>query len=412
MEQKRKRRVARASSAFGRLLKLTIGLFLLWRYRLVAENLQVLKRLKPPYVLLPNHVTTWDPFFIGFFAPAPVYNVTSDFQFRRRIMRILHRLVGSIPKSKVIPDIETIKQIMEVRHNHGIIGIYPEGMRTWDGHTAETISQTAKLLKLLKIPVIAVVMKGAYLSLPRWTSRPRIGRVTITFRKIFSGPELGDLSPSEIQSKVDDALQHDEYEFQEGQMLAYRGSRPAENLELALFVCPECHVIGQLRSRGHRFRCESCGYSVWYNDFGFLERRKGPPHFQTVRDWNIWQQGYLEDEIKRRLRSRDAEPILSDDGLVLYVGHRTKPVRRRAIGRLSLYSDSLEFAPIHREPQRFPLSEVEGINVQIGERLEFYQGRVLHRFVSRDRSTSAYKWMCAVQILKRLTGLSTAEAAM
>lgn len=395
-----------------RLLKLTIGLFLVLRYRIVAENLQIVKRLRPPYVLLPNHVTTWDPFFVGFYAPAPVYNVTTDFQFRRRIMRLLHRLVGSIPKSKVIPDIDTIKQIVEVKRHRGIIGIYPEGMRTWDGHTAETVSQTAKLLKFLKVPVIAVVIKGAYLSLPRWTQRPRIGRVTISFKQLFGGRDLKDLSLSEIQSKVDEALQHDEYEFQQKQMLAYRGSRPAENLELALFICPECHSIGNLRSRGHRLRCESCGYSVWYNSFGFLERRDGPLHFETVRDWNIWQQAQLEEEIKRRLRSADKRPILSDGELSLYVGYRTKPVRRRSTGRLSLYSDSIEFDPRHGTSQRFPLSEVDGINVQLGERLEFYHGRVLHRFVAGDRSTSAYKWMCAVQILKRLIGLSPAGAAI
>ncbi len=412
MARSEKGRVGRVSNSFTWLLKITVGFFLWWRYRLRTENLEVLRSVRPPYVILPNHVTTWDPFFIGFYAPGPVYNVTSDFQFRRRIMRIVHRLVGSIPKSKVIPDVETIKRILEVRRNKGIIGIYPEGMRTWDGHTADTIFQTAKLLKFLKIPVIATVLKGAYLSLPRWTSRSRRGRVTIEFTKIFSGPELKHLSLEQIQAQIDEALRFDEYEFQQRQMLPYRGNRPAESLELALYVCPHCRSIAQLQSRGHRLRCLHCGYSVFYNEYGFFQRRSGRLYFENVRDWNVWQQAYLEEEIARRLSEEEEGSLLRDEAMELYVGYRVKPVRKKALGDLLLYPDRIEFRASGGATFHFPLNEVDGVNVQLGERLEFYHGRVLHRFVPKGRSVSGLKWMCAVEILRRLNGYAESEAAL
>lgn len=412
MSQQEKGKVARVSFYFMRLLKLSVGLFLRWRYRLVAEHLEVLRQVKPPYVVLPNHMTTWDPFFIGLFVPAPVYNVTSDYQFRRRIMRLLHRLVGSIPKSKVIPDIETVKRILEVRRNKGIIGIYPEGRRTWDGHTGDTVSQTAKLLKFLKIPVVTVVMKGAYLSLPRWTNRSRRGKVTVTFAKLFAGTELKHLSLEEIQTRVDVALRHDEYEFQQDQMVPYRCTRPAENLELALFICPQCDAIGHLRSRGHRLTCLECGYSVWYNDYGFLERKRGKLYFDTVRLWNLWQQTRLEGEITRRIAIGSREPILEDHDLKMFVGYRTKPVRRRASGSLALYSHLVDFSSTNGASMRFPLGDLDGINVQIGEHLEFYRRKVLYRFQSTGRTVSAYKWMCAIQILQRLSGRVSSQQAI
>lgn len=412
MRQQEKGKVARVSFYFMRLLKISVGLFLRLRYRLVAEHLEVLGQVKPPYVVLPNHITTWDPFFVGLFMPAPVYNVTSDFQFRRRIMRLLHRLVGSIPKSKVIPDIETIKRILEVRRNKGIIGIYPEGMRTWDGHTAVTISQTAKLLKLLKIPVISVVMKGAYLSLPRWTKRSRRGRVTIAFTKLFDGADLKRLSLEEIQTRVDEALRHDEYAFQQEQMVPYRGSRPAENLELALFICPQCNAIGRLHSRGRRLTCLECNYSVWYNDYGFLQRRTGRLYFDTVRHWNLWQQERLEGEIVRSIEAGNREAIIEDHDLKMFVGYRTKPVRRRASGKLTLYPHLIDFSSTNGASMRFPLDDIDGINVQIGEHLEFYRRKVLYRFQSKDRSVSAYKWMCAIEILQRLSGPIPSQQAI
>lgn len=412
MAQREKGRVTRVSLIFVRFLKLSLGLFLKLRYRIVAENLEVLYQVKPPYVILPNHITTWDPFFVGMFVPGPVYNVTSDFQFRRRIMRIVHKLVGSIPKSKVIPDIETIKRIMEVRRKRGIIGIYPEGMRCWDGHTVETISQTAKLLKVLKIPVISTVMKGAYLSLPRWSKHRRKGKVIVEFSRLFSGPELKQLSLADIQARIDDALRHDEYEYQKTRMQPYACSRPAEDLELALFMCPNCETIGRLRSRGHRFRCAECGYSVWYNDYGFLERKRGPLHFATVRDWNVWQRDRLEEVISQAVAADGAQTILDDQRLRMYVGYRRKPVRKRAIGDIRLDRNELRFKSQNGSSQSFALSEIEGINVQIGECLEFYHRKVLYRFVSKDRSVSGYKWMLAVEILQRLNAEGRSEGAV
>ena len=405
MAGKEKRRVTRVNSMFVGLLKISLGLFLRLRYRLEAVNLRVLYQIEPPYVILPNHITTWDPFFVGIFVPGAVYNVTSDFQFRRRIMRIVHKLVGSIPKSKVIPDIETIKRIMEVRRNRGIIGIYPEGMRSWDGHTAETIAQTAKLLKFLKIPVVSTVMKGAFLSLPRWSKNRRKGKVLIEFSRLFSGPDLKELSLSEIQERIDGALRYDEYEFQREHMIPYKCARPAEDLELVLFMCPKCETIGKLRSQGHRFRCSECGYRVWYNEFGFFERRNGSLPYDNVRDWNVWQKEKLELIIKEAVAGSSRVPILDDNELVLFVGYRAKPVRRRSVGGLQLGIDGIRFANQRGDTLYFPLAEIEGVNVQIGECLEFYHRKILYRFVSKDRSVSGYKWMVAVETLQRLSGI-------
>lgn len=390
---------------FVGLLKVFLGPFLRLRYRLEAVNLRVLYQIEPPYVILPNHITTWDPFFIGIFVPGAVYNVTSDFQFRRRIMRAVHKLVGSIPKSKVIPDIETIKRIMEVRRNRGIIGIYPEGMRSWDGHTADTIAQTAKLLKFLKIPVVSTVMKGAFLSLPRWSKNRRKGKVRIEFSRLFSGPDLKELTLPEIQDRIDDALRYDEYEYQREHMIPFKCTRPAEDLELVLFMCPKCESIGKLRSQGHRFRCTECGYRVWYNEFGFFERRNGSLPYDNVRDWNLWQKERLELIIKEAVAKGSRAAILDDNHLVLFVGYRTKPVRRRAVGALQLGIDGIRFTDQRGNTRYFPLAEVEGVNVQIGECLEFYHRKILYRFVSRDRSVSGYKWMVAVETLQRLAGI-------
>lgn len=148
---------------FNLLLALVYGNYLRVMYRIRLVNSEVLKTLRPPYVIVPNHVCMVDPFMIGSNIPVPVHWIASDGNMRTRIMRALLRLVGTIPKSKHIPDLQTINGIVEViRKRKGVVGIFPEGTASFDGHTQALVPATGKLLKLLKVPVVTPVLKGAF----------------------------------------------------------------------------------------------------------------------------------------------------------------------------------------------------------------------------------------------------------
>ncbi|HUZ18189.1 MAG TPA: lysophospholipid acyltransferase family protein [Spirochaetia bacterium] len=402
-------RASRANYLFNRFLKITLGLALRINYRVSIEHAEVLKAVSPPFVVLPNHFTTWDPFILGCYLPGPVHNVTTDGQFRSRIMRIVHSLVGSIPKSKVIPDIVTIKRIMDIKRRRGIIGIYPEGKRSWDGHTTDISIATAKLLKLLKIPVVVPITKGGYLSLPRWSSHHRRGKMIIDFSLLFRGDELRSLSVEEIHAQVIKALEYDEYAFQREHMIPYQCKRGAETVERTLFMCPACESIATLHSSGDEVACSSCGYRIRYDEHGFFRPVAGPVRFETVRDWNLWQQGRLESLLSRHVESRNTAEIFDDADQRLHVGYRTNPPRYRAAGRMTLYRDRIEFEGARGDNLTFPMEEIEGTNVQIGEHLEFYHRNILYRLTSRDRSLSAFKWMSAIEILKRLWATDAAR---
>jgi len=84
------------------------------RYSVTAENLDVVRNLRPPYLVLPNHTSVWDPFFVNKFIPGVIHYVVSDSNFRSRIVEFGLGLVGSIPKTKVMSDLDTVKNIMKV----------------------------------------------------------------------------------------------------------------------------------------------------------------------------------------------------------------------------------------------------------------------------------------------------------
>ncbi len=397
-----KRYVPRNYRWFNKLLRWSYGLWLRRFFRVRTVNGDMARRMRPPFVVVANHVTIVDPFMLGSLLGEPVYWITSDGNMRTRIMKALLRLVGSIPKSKVIPDIETVGWTVEViRKRGGVVGVFAEGQASWDGATLPLIPSTAKLLKLLKVPVVAAVIKGGYLSLPRWSWARRRGGIEIEWKRLLEPEELKALTAEEIQARLERGLAHDEFEWEERARLRYSSLRRAEHLELSLYRCPHCEAVGSLRSSGSRFYCIACGMALRLDSRLRVTGARGwEAPFSSIRDWDRWQAGAMRDAVRAAARDRPERPIFADAGAVLLRGYRLNPLRPLRTGTLVLYPDRLELATILGERLAFPLARVEGINVLKRALLEFYVGRELYQVRFPFRHISARKWMDAVNALR------------
>ena len=401
---------------FNRLLHWTYGVYLRLMYRIRIVNADIFTTLRPPYVIVPNHLSLVDPFMIGSNIPVPVHWIASDGNMRTRIMRALLRLVGTIPKSKHIPDLQTINGIVEViRKRKGVVGIFPEGTASFDGHTQALVPATGKLLKLLKVPVITPVLKGAFYSLPRWSWSRRRGTVEIEFKMALTAEEARRLSPEEILDRVKASLEHDEAEWLSSRRIPFSGRRNrAENLETVLFHCPACGGIGGMRSHEDRLRCEACGQGSRLDRFyRFRPEGQRPPRFATIRDWSLWQEGAFRSFLLERAAEEDGKPLFSDPGVLVLRGWRLSPLRRIRVGRLTMFRDRFELQSGSGAPLVFPLSEVEGEGVLKRNLLEYYRGRSVYQVRFPTRQSSARQWMMAIAILRMpdLGGLGEGSAA-
>jgi 1-acyl-sn-glycerol-3-phosphate acyltransferase len=401
---RRSRYVPRNYRWFNKLIRFTYGLWVRVFFRVEGKGADVARNLAPPFVVVSNHVTILDPFILSTFLREPVYWITSDGNMRTRIMRALLRLVGSIPKSKAIPDIETVNWTVEViRKRGGVVGIFPEGQQSWNGTTLPLVPSTAKLLKLLKVPVLAAVIKGGYSSLPRWTGARRQGRIEVEFKLLFTVEELKAEKPDRIGARLDAALSHDETAWQERAKTPFIALRRAEHVELALFMCPRCEAIGSLKSARSRLNCLACGMALRLDPLGrFKARTDGPPPFASIRDWDRWQEGAFERRVTRDAGGRPEAPLFSDAGAMMLHGRKMNPLRLLRTGTLILYPDRIELATLLGERLRFPVAAIEGISVLKKNILEFYVGRDLYQTRFPMRSASARKWQTAVEILAGL----------
>jgi 1-acyl-sn-glycerol-3-phosphate acyltransferase len=400
---RRSRYVPRNYRWFNKLIRFSYGFWLRVFFRVDGVGADIARSLPPPFVVVSNHVTVLDPFILSTFLREPVYWITSDGNMRTRIMRALLRLVGSIPKSKAIPDIETVNWTVEViRKRGGVVGIFPEGQQSWDGTTLPLVPSTAKLLKLLKVPVLAAVIKGGYSSLPRWTGARRRGRIEVEFKLLFSPEELKAAKADEIGEKLVAALAHDEAAWQEKARVPFIAFRRAEHVELGLFMCPRCEAIGSLRSARSRLNCLSCGMALKLDQFGrFRSRIDGPPAFATIRDWDSWQALAFERYIERESDGHPGAPLFSDGGAMMLHGRKMNPLKLLRTGTLILYPDRIELATLLGERLGFPVAGIEGISVLKKNILEFYVGRDLYQTRFPMSSASARKWQTAVEILSR-----------
>ena len=262
--------------------------------------------LEGPVLLIPNHVTSWDPLLVAMSLPRKqVYYVASEHIFRLGfVTKLLNWLVEPIPRRKASSGADTVKACLRhLRAGHSVC-LFAEGEQSWDGLTQPIFPATGKLAKSSGATLVTYRLEGGYLSLPRWGKGVRRGRVHGCPVNIYPPEKLRAMSPADINAAIERDIFEDAWQRQREEPVAYRGRRRAEGLEKALCLCPHCRRLGTLRTEDDRVLC-ACGFSTRYTEQGFFDPAEP---FATVADWDRWQRGAL------CAMDRPADALLFSDG--------------------------------------------------------------------------------------------------
>ena len=373
------------------IFKVSYGAYLtlFYRSRLVKEPGF---KLKGPCLLLANHNNTFDGFFIQALVNRPIHFVVSDGVFKNKNLRRIFSIVNFIPKKKFVSDIKAIKQIIRISKNGGIIGIFPEGRRCWDGKTVKISPATFKLVKMLKIPVVTANIKGAYLSEPRWSKTQRYGKIEIEMKTLIDADSLAAMSLEEIEMKVTKELYHNEYDWQDKRMIPFRGKALAEGFESLLYTCPECGAMDSFTTSGSEISCKVCGALYVIDEYGYVHSKKGFLPASRVVDINEWQLEKLK-EIYVKLES-DQDIYMSNEGALLTssidVAH---PFEEAARGSISIAKDGLKIGD-----KKFDLADVYGVAVNMSTHVSFRHKSLDYRVSFDNNQFSVYKWCRIIKI--------------
>ncbi len=404
--------VKKPNRIWGKVLRFLTSTYLHWKIDIhVSQN--DTKSLSPPYLVLANHVTYWDPFLVNMFVSEPICYIAEAVYFRNPFFRLILNSVGSIPKKRYLKQYLPVKRLFRAKNYGRILGIFPEGERKWDGTTDfKDLLATAKLIKKLDVPVITVKIEGGYLAYPRWAKLARRGKVNLSYTLCLTRDEVGQLSIEQIEDKIKKYLNHDEVDFQIKEHNKYLGKNLAENLEHLLFVCPNCLSFNTLVSHHNQLTCHKCQYGVVYNQYGFLEGLQKKLYFANLRDWNRWQNQFLKEFIaeKYRIKNQDGKDILRDTEVQIFAGSLNKPFTYVGKGNLCLNQKELYFELPDRENYYFSLDKITGLSVQFQAVLEFIYQDNMYRFRFQNPHLSAYKWVQSIGITReKIDELNTAQ---
>lgn len=381
---------------FAALLRLTLSIWLRTVYNVKAFNEKV-KDLEAPYLLVGNHCLNWDPFIAGSYLKYNTRFIASDSLFRDKFVAfLLTNLVGAIPKKKAVSDMRTIKMSLKTLKEGHVVGVYPEANRTWNGRTIDILYSTAKFVKLLKVPVVVCIIKGGYMSRPRWAVKGRKGVMELHYDVLFTKEDIKKKSLDEIYNEMNQAIQYNEYDWQKENMHYYRSKNPAQFLENYLYICPKCDEIGTLESSGDSFYCKNCGLMHTLDNYGFFNN--SDRKFDNPQEWGDWQDERLRQFAAERdflFRDKNARLFSENEKGRLYVA---------AEGELNFYRDRLEFKS-QTLNRTFFINDIFGNTIQLNCIFDFYYKGdfVRFRFYPKNRA-SAFKWNQAVDYIKSIDG--------
>ncbi len=255
------------------------------------------KDIKGPYILLCNHNSFFD-FKVAtraFFPRRANYIVAVDgFINREQLMRN----VGCFGKRKFINDPYLIKQIKHgLAVNKSVAVIYPEARYSLIGTPAIIPDSLGKMIKLLKYPVISLISHGHHLHHAVFNLITRNVPVKSIMKKLFDKDDLENLSISEINQKIQDAFDYNDYKYQLDNSIKFKGNNYAKNLHKVLYRCPHCLTDFSMRSNDTHLFCEKCQHSYYVNEYSQLLEENNEGIFSFIPDWFEWQRHEVKEEI-------------------------------------------------------------------------------------------------------------------
>lgn len=347
-----------------------------WRYGLTAEPFH--QQGDRAYLILMNHQTPFDQFFVAMsFRGAVYYMATEDLFSNGWVSSLIRWLVAPIPIKKQTTDISAVMNCIKVAREGGTIAIAPEGNRTYSGRTEYMNPAIASLARKLKLPIALYRIEGGYGVQPRWSDGTRRGRMRSYVSRVIEPEEYAEMTAEEQYALIREGLFVNEG-VADG---VFESSRRAEYLERAIYVCPYCG-LAEFESRGNEVTCKKCGRKILY---GADKRLTGVGFdfpFEFVTEWYDYQKDFI---CNLDVTAHTEEPLFRDTArLSEVILNKCKvPLRKRC--QVLLYGDRIVIDEDGPDPLVLPFSEISAASVLGRNKLNVYHDKLVYQFKGSKR---------------------------
>ncbi len=333
---------------------------------------------KRPYLVLFNHQTAYDQFFVGMSFPKPIYYISTEDIFSLGwISKLLAYAVAPIPIRKQTTDPQAVLNCLRVAREGGSIAMAPEGNRTYHGKTVYINPAVAALAKKMKLPIALYRIEGGYGIQPRWCDGFRKGKIHAGVSRVIEPEEYQAMTNEELYEVIRKELQVDE-NCVSGE---FKTKNQAQYLERAIYVCPDCG-LSEFESKGDLITCKKCGKQVRHLPTKELEGVNWDFPFRFVADWYEHQYDYVNHFPVTDFTN---EPLYRDEARAWEVLVFKKKIPLQKSIRLSLYGNRVVLDEGLETETVLPFEDVYAVVVLGRNKLNIYHNDRIYQFKGSPR---------------------------
>ena len=230
----------------------------------------------------------------------------------------LMRWIGCIPTKKFITDVRLVKDMNYVIKNYqSSILMYPEASYSFDGTQTPLPHSLGKCIKMLKIPVVMIKTKGAFLRDPLYNAlQIRKVNVSAKVEYLLSKEQIEALSAKEINEMLAKQFTYDHFKTQAEEKICVDEPFRADGLHRVLYKCAHCGSEEHMHGEGVTITCKNCGSIHELTEYGMLrmtEKLQGEEEptdtgrFRYVTDWYRWQRECVRQELLNQTYKLDTD---------------------------------------------------------------------------------------------------------
>ncbi|MHA1293164.1 MAG: lysophospholipid acyltransferase family protein [Promethearchaeota archaeon] len=182
----------------------------LWDYRVEYQD-KKLPLEYGPAIIIGNHQSHLDPFFIGGSVNRRIRWMSKEENFQTPIVKSLFKNLGAFKLKRGIGDEKAWEKAKNILQNGGWVGIFPEGTRSPDGTLGEFHTGAVRLAVEMNVPIIPTYVIGSRNALPKGKLIMKPAKVTVRVGKPIYYDDYKDnqityLDAKELTSKLRDEV--------------------------------------------------------------------------------------------------------------------------------------------------------------------------------------------------------------
>lgn len=326
-----------------------------------------------PFLIIMNHQTAFDQFFVSIMFNRPVYYVASEDIFSLGwLSDALRYLVAPIPIKKQTLDLQAVKNCIKVAREGGTIALAPEGNRTFHGRTLYMKPGIASLVKKLGLPLAVFRIDGGYGIHPRWSDVVRRGHMRCYISRVIEPEEYADMTGDELFQIIKQELWADEGRVT-GQ---FHHKKNAEFLERAMYVCPFCG-LSTFESHDDIITCKTCGRQIRHLPTKELQGIGFDFPHRFVADWYDAQSDFIN---RLDLTVLTEEPVYEETArLSRVIPYKNKQLLTKK-ATVRLYGDRITV-----DDRTFHFDDTSAVVVLGKNKLNIYAGKELFQLKGSKR---------------------------